>query len=140
MAETQANVKKMQTHDQGRAPRLTNSYQPGRRVAHGLIRLYQLTLSGLVGRQCRHWPSCSSYTDEAIGRYGVWAGGWMGAARICRCNPCGTEGVDLVAATLPPDSAWYRPWRYGRWRGVNAPATIRCEAVDPGDGAAPPFS
>jgi hypothetical protein len=36
--------------------------------AHGLIRAYQLSLSMLVGRHCRHWPSCSSYTDEAIMR------------------------------------------------------------------------
>ncbi|GGH25794.1 hypothetical protein GCM10007036_33130 [Alsobacter metallidurans] len=140
MAETQADVKKMQTPHQGGATGLTKPYRASAWAAHGLIRLYQLTLSGLIGRQCRHWPSCSSYTDEAIGRYGLWAGGWMGAARICRCNPWGTEGVDLVAAALPPGGAWYRPWRYGLWRGVNAPARIRCEAVDMGDGAAPPSS
>src|SRR5688500_16684251 len=55
-----------------------------RRGAHWLIRAYQLTLSALMGRQCRHWPSCSDYMDEAIGRHGLWAGGWMGFARVCR--------------------------------------------------------
>ncbi len=49
-----------------------------RRAAHALIRFYQLTLSSLVGRQCRYLPSCSSYTDEAIQRHGLWAGSWMG--------------------------------------------------------------
>jgi putative membrane protein insertion efficiency factor len=91
-----------------------------RRVAHLAIRAYQLTLSGLVGRQCRHLPSCSEYTDEAIQRYGLWAGGWMGAARICRCGPFGTSGLDLVPDALPPGAGWYKPWTYGRWRGVNA--------------------
>lgn len=98
-----------------------------RRGAHLLIRAYQLSLSAFIGRTCRHAPSCSAYTDEAIGLHGLWAGGWMGAARICRCNPLGTSGLDLVCEELPQDSAWYRPWRYGRWRGTNAPS-----AVDPG--------
>ena len=89
--------------------------------AHLLIRGYQLSFSMLVGRGCRHWPSCSSYTDEAIQRHGLWRGGWVGIARICRCTPLGTSGIDLVCEELPAGSAWYRPWSYGRWRGVNAP-------------------
>ena len=92
-----------------------------RRAAHLAIRFYQLTLSSLVGRQCRHLPSCSDYTDEAIQRHGFWAGGWMGLARICRCGPLGTSGLDLVCDNIPSRAAWYAPWRYGRWRGVNAP-------------------
>jgi putative membrane protein insertion efficiency factor len=92
-----------------------------RRGAHLMIRAYQLSFSMLVGRGCRHWPSCSSYTDEAIQRHGLWRGGWVGFARICRCTPLGTSGIDLVCEELPPRSAWYKPWSYGRWRGVNAP-------------------
>ncbi|KQP32590.1 membrane protein insertion efficiency factor [Methylobacterium sp. Leaf102] len=102
-----------------------------RRAAHGAIRAYQLTLSGLIGRQCRHWPSCSAYTDEAIGRHGLWAGGWIGLSRICRCGPFGTHGIDLVPEALPPRALWFVPWRFGRWRGVNAPASpFACEAVE----------
>jgi putative membrane protein insertion efficiency factor len=100
------------------------------RAAHLAIRGYQLTLSSLAGRHCRHWPSCSDYTDEAIQRHGLWAGGWIGVARICRCGPFGTAGIDLVPDALPLRSAWYIPWRYGRWRGVNAPSPT-CEAIDP---------
>lgn len=103
------------------------------RAAQGLIRGYQVTLSGLVGRHCRHLPTCSEYTDEAIGQFGLWAGGWMGLARICRCNPLGTSGLDFVPAQLPQDSRWYKPWRYGRWRGTLSQPP-RCEAVAPGDG------
>lgn len=86
-----------------------------RNLARLLIRVYQLTVSAIVGRHCRHLPTCSHYTDEAIARHGLWAGGWMGAARICRCHPWGTDGFDPAPATIPPDAAWYRPWRYGRW-------------------------
>ena len=101
-----------------------------RRAAHWAIRGYQLTLSSLVGRQCRHWPSCSSYTDEAIQRHGLWAGGWIGFARICRCGPWGTDGIDLVPQALPERAAWHRPWTYGRWRGVEAPPSpFVCEGV-----------
>lgn len=100
-----------------------------RRAAHWAIRGYQLSLSMLVGRHCRHWPSCSTYTDEAIQRFGLWRGGWIGVARICRCTPLGTSGIDLVCEELPPDAAWYRPWSYGRWRGVNAPPAEDAEAT-----------
>ncbi len=90
-------------------------------AARGLIRVYRYTLSGLVGRHCRHWPSCSEYTEEAIARHGLWAGGWMGLARIVRCGPGGTHGIDLVCEEVPPAAHWAAPWRYGRWRGVNGP-------------------
>jgi putative membrane protein insertion efficiency factor len=99
------------------------SLSPGQVGARLLIRLYQLTLSGLVGRQCRHLPTCSDYTAEAITRHGVWPGGWMGAARICRCGPLGTSGLDLVCDAVPDRAAWYLPWRYGRWRGTNDPGS-----------------
>ena len=105
---------------------------PGVVIAHLLIRTYQLTLSSVIGRTCRHLPTCSSYMDEAIHQHGFWAGGWMGTARLCRCNHWGTSGLDLVPERLPSGSAWYKPWRYGRWRGVNAPP-LRCEAVPPDD-------
>ena len=87
-----------------------------RRVARGLIRLYQLTLSSVLGRQCRYLPSCSAYADEAIERYGVWAGSWMGAARLCRCHPWGGSGYDPLPNAPPSGAYWARPWRYGRWR------------------------
>ena len=51
---------------------------PVQKAAHWAIRGYQLSLSGLIGRQCRHLPSCSEYTDEAIQRHGFWAGGLDG--------------------------------------------------------------
>jgi hypothetical protein len=64
-------------------------------------------------------PTCSEFTDEAIARHGLWAGGWMGAARICRCHPWGTSGFDPVPETLPPGGHWLQPWRYGQWTKGN---------------------
>jgi putative membrane protein insertion efficiency factor len=86
-----------------------------RGTAHGAIRAYQLSLSSLVGQNCRHLPTCSSFMDEAISRHGVWAGGWMGFARLCRCQPWGTSGFDPVPLDLPEQAHWLKPWRYGRW-------------------------
>jgi|GEM_PF-202606 len=102
-------------------------------TARGLITVYRYSLSGLMGRQCRHLPSCSEYTHEAIGKYGLWAGSWMGLARICRCGPGGTHGIDNVLDALPAQAHWYMPWRYGLWRSTNAPREARCtQSTDDG--------
>lgn len=60
------------------------------------IRIYQVTLSPLMGSHCRHVPSCSQYTIEAIQEWGVIKGIWLGAKRIGRCHPWGTSGFDPV--------------------------------------------
>ena len=86
-------------------------------LAIGLIRLYRYTLSAIMGRQCRHLPTCSEYGEEAIQRHGAWAGGWMTVARFGRCNPWGSAGFDPVPGDLPEQARWYMPWRYGRWTG-----------------------
>ncbi len=90
-----------------------------RRLGRSLILLYRYTILALIGPRCRHLPSCSEYTEEAITRFGLWAGSWMALARILRCNPWGTHGLDFVQATLPAHAHWWTPWRYGRWRGTN---------------------
>lgn len=90
-----------------------------RRAGRVLIALYRYTLSPLIGPRCRHLPSCSEYADEAVSRFGLWAGSWMALARILRCHPWGTHGLDFVPAALPDRAHWYTPWRYGRWRGTN---------------------
>jgi uncharacterized protein len=84
----------------------------GRFAAHVAIRAYQLTLSAIAGTHCRHLPTCSDYMDEAIARHGLWAGGAMGIARLCRCHPWGTAGFDPVPKALPPHARWWRPWTY----------------------------
>jgi hypothetical protein len=51
----------------------------------------------------------------------------MGVARLCRCNPWGSSGIDWVPQHLPQSARWYAPWRYGLWRGTHVP--MRCEAL-----------
>ena len=90
-----------------------------RNAGRGLIWLYRATFSPLIGFNCRHIPTCSAYGDEAISRFGLWAGGWMTLARLMRCQPWGTSGIDNVPDKTPQDARWYLPWRYARWCGVN---------------------
>ncbi|MBT1700664.1 membrane protein insertion efficiency factor YidD [Fulvivirgaceae bacterium PWU4] len=60
------------------------------------IRLYQVLLSPMLGVNCRHTPSCSHYTIEAIEEWGIFKGTWLGITRIARCHPWGTSGYDPV--------------------------------------------
>lgn len=85
---------------------------PDRLFGMGLIRLYQLTLSGFVGNSCRHIPTCSEYGYEAVARHGLWAGGWMTLFRVGRCGPGGTSGLDQVPDNLESRFRWFTPWRY----------------------------
>lgn len=89
-----------------------------RLVGLAAIKAYRYALSPLVGLECRHLPTCSHYAEEAIAAFGLWAGCWMTAARLCRCHPFGTSGLDFVPAELPARARWYLPWRYGCWRGT----------------------
>ncbi len=65
------------------------------RVAVALIHLYRFLFSWLPSG-CRFEPSCSRYTEEAIVKYGVLKGSWMGARRIARCSPLSAGGWDPV--------------------------------------------
>lgn len=65
-------------------------------LALGLIKLYQKTLSQWLPSSCRFYPSCSNYTYEAIEKYGVVKGGWLGIRRISRCHPFNPGGFDPV--------------------------------------------
>ena len=66
------------------------------RAAVGLIRLYQVLLSPLLGRNCRYAPTCSVYAAEAIRSFGALRGGLMGLARVARCHPWARGGIDPV--------------------------------------------
>ncbi|MDD3836967.1 MAG: membrane protein insertion efficiency factor YidD [Phenylobacterium sp.] len=60
----------------------------------GALRAYKLTLSPLIGRQCRFLPTCSEYAAEALINHGPWRGSYLAARRLCRCNPWGGAGYD----------------------------------------------
>ena len=61
-----------------------------------LIRLYQITLSPYMGRQCRYTPTCSNYALEALQKHGLLRGSWLAIKRILRCAPWGGSGYDPV--------------------------------------------
>lgn len=67
-----------------------------KRLALGLIRLYQKTLSVWLPPSCRFQPSCSQYGYEAINKYGVLRGGWLTMKRLSRCHPFNPGGYDPV--------------------------------------------
>ncbi|HIL30963.1 MAG TPA: membrane protein insertion efficiency factor YidD [Dehalococcoidia bacterium] len=61
-----------------------------------VIWLYQKTLSPLLPTSCRYYPSCSHYSQEAVDKYGVLKGLWLGVKRLGRCRPLGGQGYDPV--------------------------------------------
>ena len=75
-----------------------------RNAALLLIRLYKITLSPLFAGSCRYTPGCADYMSEAIVRFGVLRGGWLGTKRLCRCHPFGGHGFDPVPADLGHDA------------------------------------
>jgi len=66
-----------------------------------LVRGYQLLISPFLGNNCRYVPSCSTYTIEAMEKWGPWRGLWMGIRRVGRCHPWHEGGYDPVPD--PPD-------------------------------------
>lgn len=71
-----------------------------KKTAINCIRFYQYAISPWLGRSCRYYPSCSSYSIEAIQTHGLLKGVALGAWRILRCNPWGGSGVDPVPVAL----------------------------------------
>ncbi len=58
------------------------------------VRFYQVTLSPVIGRQCRFTPSCSQYFILAVKKHGATVGAARGIWRICRCHPFHPGGYD----------------------------------------------
>ena len=67
-----------------------------------LIKIYQWTISPLLGPVCRYYPSCSHYGYTAIDRHGAIKGTALTAWRILRCNPWSPGGVDHVPPRKRP--------------------------------------
>lgn len=61
-----------------------------------LIKIYQFFISPLFPSSCRYVPTCSTYTKEALEKYGLVKGLWLGIKRISKCHPWGGSGYDPV--------------------------------------------
>jgi uncharacterized protein len=62
----------------------------------GLVKGYKYLISPLLPPSCRFYPTCSTYTIEAIEKYGAMRGTLLGLARILRCHPFCRGGYDPV--------------------------------------------
>lgn len=67
----------------------------------GAIRAYQITLSPVLGGNCRYSPSCSAYGLEAVETHGGVRGGWLALKRLGRCHPFREGGFDPVPPVTP---------------------------------------
>ncbi len=61
-----------------------------------LIKLYQFTISPLLGTNCRFVPSCSNYAIQSIEEKGVFKGIYFSLRRVLKCHPFGGSGYDPV--------------------------------------------
>ena len=71
------------------------------RIGVAILRGYQLLLSPFSGGACRFEPSCSVYGIEAVQVHGLWRGLWLALARVSRCHPLGSAGLDPVPPRTP---------------------------------------
>ena len=76
---------------------MNNKMSFGVRLALALLNFYKACVSPWFAGTCRYQPTCSRYAYEAIERFGVWRGGWLGLRRLLRCHPLsGKFGYDPV--------------------------------------------
>ena len=66
-----------------------------KRIFLVLISVYQ-KISAMTPTRCRFYPTCSEYMKQAIVKYGLMKGGWLGIKRICKCHPLNQGGYDPV--------------------------------------------
>jgi uncharacterized protein len=77
-------------------------------ILKGLIRLYRYFISPMLGPNCRFYPSCSCYAEEAIEHHGIVRGSYLAARRLLRCHPWHPGGYDPV-----PPSHSIKPASHG---------------------------
>ena len=66
----------------------------GKKIVKGFILLYQILISPWLPSSCRFYPTCSQYALEAVDRYGVKRGIFLGVKRISKCHPFNHGGYD----------------------------------------------
>ncbi|WP_124948413.1 membrane protein insertion efficiency factor YidD [Sulfuriferula thiophila] len=61
-----------------------------------IVKIYQYTISPMLGPRCRFTPTCSQFAVEAIAKHGSFKGGWLAIKRVSRCHPRNPGGYDPV--------------------------------------------
>lgn len=74
------------------------------------VKFYQWFISPILPQTCRHTPTCSQYTVEALKKHGVFIGTWLVIRRLSKCHPWGTWGHDPV-----PDEN-YRVFNFKKYK------------------------
>lgn len=69
---------------------------PVRLLLIGAIRVYRVTLGGVLGGQCKFYPTCSMYAEDAVRVHGAMRGTLMAIWRVARCGPFTSGGIDHV--------------------------------------------
>ncbi|HKN23967.1 MAG TPA: membrane protein insertion efficiency factor YidD [Candidatus Acidoferrum sp.] len=101
------------------AARAANRHSAGARVALFALGFYKSYLSPLLAGNCRYEPTCSVYAYQAIERFGVARGVWLGTKRLLRCHPLSRKfGYDPVPekweemrsnSVMPSETTGVRP-------------------------------
>lgn len=74
-----------------------------KRLLIALIKLYQRYISPIKGPSCRFYPTCSTYSKQAIERFGAFKGLWLAIVRLSKCHPFHPGGVNLVPEKQPKE-------------------------------------
>lgn len=70
------------------------------------LRLYKITLSPFIGRDCIYTPTCSMYMYDAVKKHGAFIGFFMGVKRVLRCTPFHRGGFDPVRENYRGKNRW----------------------------------
>jgi putative membrane protein insertion efficiency factor len=85
-------------------------------IAIKLIGAYRYLVSPLLGQNCRFYPSCSSYMQQAIHEHGLMKGVFLGTNRLLKCHPWYKgEMLDEVPPKGSDSIAWPALIGYNRF-------------------------
>lgn len=82
--------------DRQRTARIAACAGPLEKFAIYVLDIYKICISPFIPTQCRFYPTCSSYMQEAIEKKGILRGLALGIRRILRCHPFNHGGYDPV--------------------------------------------
>lgn len=66
-----------------------------------LLKGYKLGISPFLGQNCRFYPSCSDYAQQAVAAHGALRGSLLAGRRLCKCHPWNAGGFDPVPLAHP---------------------------------------